>query len=248
MKNVSLGIAALFAVLVCTSRPAEAALILAIDTNGAQACASDNNTGCSFGTPILDQNGLVNQMSFGGTPVMVGGLSVFGSSQTATYGPPNNILNTASFQITNTTGTTQIGNFAVSATDFTSPISFTSVSGSGTLELAQGSQITMRWYADPANAQGAEFSTDTPGILLHECSITALDNSEALACAPPDVATPFGAPYSMTLYTLFSLTAGGTLVGRSQTEIAEVEAVPEPMTMTLLGLGLLGAGIMRRRR
>lgn len=228
--------------------PANAALLVAIDSNGVQACASDNNTGCTFGTPITDVNGAPNALAFGGVPITVGGLEIFGSSQTATFGPPSNILNTASFQITNTSGVTQTGNVAVSATSFTPPISFTSVSGSGTLELATGSTVTMSWYADPANAQGAETSTDTPGILLHTCSITALDNSEAIACAPPDFATPFGSPFSMTLFTSFSLTPGATLVGRSQTEISEVNAVPEPMTATLLGLGLLGAGFMRRRR
>lgn len=241
-------LAVVFASIMClVPGLSQAALLLAIDTNGVQACASDNNVGCTFGTTILDVNASVNTMAFGGDPVIVGGLSVLGSAQTATFGPPYNILNTSSFQVTNTSAVTQTGAIAVSQTGFTAPVDFTAASGSGTLELAVGSSITMEWWADAANGQGALTSTTRPGVLVHTCTITATTLAQAIACDSGPVAVSFANPFSMTLYTAFSLTPGGTLVGRSQTEVSEV-TVPEPALMALVGMGLLGAGFSRRRR
>ena len=162
MRNIAF--ASLVALAV--SAPANAAFLLAIDVNGTQACASDNNTGCSFGTQLTDIDPMVGVMSFGNLPLVIGGLEITGSVQQATFGGEFNILNTSSTQITNISGSNVSGTFAVSATGFTPPVSTAFVSGSATWQDAVGSSIQMGWYNDPSNAQGAETATDTPGIQL----------------------------------------------------------------------------------
>jgi hypothetical protein len=91
------------AVLGLASAPnAEATLLVAIEVNGVQACAVDNNAACAFGTQLLDIDPNLGVLSFGNTPVTVGILTITGSAQQATFGPPDNILNTSTAQARNT--------------------------------------------------------------------------------------------------------------------------------------------------
>ena len=99
--------------------------------------------------------------------------------------------------------------------------------------------MTWTWFIDPGNEQGAETSTDRPGIgidaFTHIASV-AFEGFSHFGSA--NVAAPNS--YSMTLGLDLTLAPGDSLAS-SQSISALVDAsVPEPGSLALLGLGLAG--------
>ena len=78
-------------------------------------------------------------------------------------------------------------------------------------------------------------------------NVSLVADALAFAAGPVPVNDP--TLFSMTIGTNFSLVAGGTIVGNSQTELKPtISQVPEPATLALFGTGLTWLGARRRRR
>ena len=129
-----------------------------------------------------------------------------GTSQQQTIGPPQDQLNTSSFQITNGNAFTVAIQFASSAIGFTGPVSAIDSSGSATFTNAIGATYGMMFFADAANAQGANTPTDLPGTQLTSSAFTVANAADSTSFSQAD---PFSASglYSMSLSTTVSLTA-----------------------------------------
>src|SRR5262245_13786011 len=94
------------AVGMASTPKADAALILSATIGGTPFCATDQDVACSHGIQIPDSNPAVGLLALGTTttPLIIGGLEIFGSLQEQTIGPPLNILNSSSLSITNLSG------------------------------------------------------------------------------------------------------------------------------------------------
>jgi hypothetical protein len=142
------------------SAPADATLQISTDISGTMAACVDQ--------AACDLNAAVGIIQIANTSI--NGVQINGSIQTSTGTPANpgpDILNTSSLSIINTTNTTKSVTVAVSDTDFAGPVGSFQTAGSGTWQNAIGSMITLNWFDDPNNGQGADLPSDTPGNLIH---------------------------------------------------------------------------------
>ena len=236
--RLSLCGAAATGVLGFVSAPAHATLQVLADVNGSVSSCVDQ-AACDLNPAvgiIQVANGTLN------------GVQINGSIQTSTGTPANpgpNILNTSSLSLINTTGIAKSITVVVSDTDFTGPVVSFLTAGSGVWQSAKGAKITLNWFDDPENGQGADTATDTPGKLIDTFKDTSTEVVDSFSHDGKGIVSDSG-PFSMTEEAIFTLPAFGQLVNRGQTEVKL--AVPEASTWAMMLLGFVGLGYAGFRR
>lgn len=230
-------IAALAALITVVFMPrANAVLQLASTFNGVNFSCVDN--------AACDTNPITGTLAVG--TQTIGGVTVTGQVSIASSPAGFSALNTSALQVINANGAAVSYTIAIGATGFVGPVTHFDSSGSGTWQGAAGSTITMTYFDDPANSQGADTPTDLPGTLLSTLADTATGVVDSFNLTQSGaIFDP--ALYSMTLGATGTLTAGAELVSRGQA-LVKTNVVPEPSSLLILGSMLAGFGWFYRRR
>jgi hypothetical protein len=214
---------------------------------GTTVLACDQNICAGGAIPtILDTNPTLGVLAT--DPFAIGPVSASFAVQTSVQGVLNT-LSSGGTVIQNLDGVTHTIQLTIGDTEFLGPAQTFTATGSGTWvdptlpAVYGGSAITMSWFNDPTNAQGAEFAGDTPGLLLAIATNTPVDGIPNQSFGGPG--GPFNvsgavldpADFSMTLDNTLVLGPGIRLESRGQALSKPLVAVPMPPTAWLVLLG-----------
>jgi PEP-CTERM motif-containing protein len=231
-SRVALSSLAAAGLMATVSAPAHATLQVAADVSGATLFCADNQA--------CDLNPAVGVIELGDTTL--NGVAVNGSIQVSTGTPANpgqDLIDTSSLSVVNTSGAARVATVAVGDTDFSAPVGNFHLTASGSWVNAAGSSILLEWFDDPANTQGANNAFDAPGTMLG--AFTSLGTNPLLSFSTDQTgAVSDRAPFSMTIWAQASLSPGAVLLNRGQGEVKL--AIPEPSTWAMMLLGFAGLG------
>lgn len=223
------------------SAPSHAYIVMTLtDNTGAvtKSCSNQN-----AGTLALCSSEFLtvaggNLMIFGG---VVGGFNVSTTSATANV-PGSAIeafIDQSATRVSSNLGIAAQFTIDVKAFDFTSPLgapAYLSGSASYSTTPSSGGTIFSEFYVDPTNGGGT--SVATPG-----CVMSIVLNNGSCDGGTASFANP-GPKFSLFERQIFNLNARQDI---NTTQNVTVH-VPEPVSTSLVGLGLLGLALTSRRR
>ncbi len=188
------------AILLSLPPRADAILQAAASIDGVASLACDQNVCAGGGAPTFaDIDPLVGVLTT--SPTTIGGISLFFAVQTSvkSSGPGGlNTLSSAGTVVQNIDSVAHVVLLTIGDTGFIGPAFTFTTTGSGTWvdqtlpALFGGSTITMEWFNDPANAQGADSPGDTPGIMVNTATDTPQDGTSVQSFGGP--VSPFNCP------------------------------------------------------
>jgi hypothetical protein len=235
--------------LLLTPGLAQATLQAAVSLDGGASVLACDQNACAGGAlpMVLDTNPTLGVLAT--DPLLIGLVSASFAVQTSVNGTLNTVSSGGTV-IQNTDTVAHTLQLTIGDTDFLGPAQTFTATGSGTWvdptapAAYGGSTITMAWFNDPANGQGAEFAGDTPGLLLAAATNTPLDGLPNQSFGGP------GGPFNVSGAVLdpadFSMTLDNTLVlGPGIRLESRGQALSKPLAVAIsnpAALWLLGAG------
>jgi len=250
MKRLLVGLFALFTVLV-SAQTAHATFVVTIaDSTGVIYAVITDQDVLTDANPSVDNLALIS-------PVVAGDYTV--NQLTASYselgGIPTLNLNSIDIATGSAVPDTDLL-ITLSRTDITIPPGpqlLITGSGSGTWsQTGPGGDIyTYTGFADATNTATALSPLVLPGSTFVAGSCTQLSPStvgnKSTNCDAPDALfTRNAGPYSLSNQIKLTLVNGSTIA--NLTAATSVFQAPEPASMVMFGLGLLGVGAVSRRR
>jgi hypothetical protein len=238
------GIAGLAVALAIASAPAEASSFLSIQVDGNAPVVCDNSVACGAGfTTSLNSN----TITFNGTTlfgVTFGQIFLSGNSP----GLPGLAKVTDTKSDLTSDGSAHTITVLFGQNNFTSPAGPANLSASQTGNWATSTSLTdQQTFTAWLRNDNSTTTFAGPSSTAPVCVTPNTGTTTACSTASPDVAVTSTSPFALTGRQIISLAAGssGSFTGQV---VLTPRAVPEPVTLSLLGAGLAVVAMRRRRQ